>query len=309
MRIVVMGTGGVGGYFGGLLARAGEDVTFIARGAHLRAIREKGLGVQSVHGDFTIVPAHATDDPADIGPADLILLTTKTYQIDEAVQALRPLIGPQTTVLPLQNGVDAAERVAEILGSAAVVGGVCYVGSYIAAPGLIRQVSQFRRVVVGELDGQDTPRVRGIAAILRRAGAVAEATDDIHKMRWTKFTFIAPFSGVGAVMRVPIGEIMACSEARGLLEQAMREVEAVARARGVVLEDDIVPKTMAFCDTLPPQQLASMQRDIMDGKPSELESMIGVLLRYGAESGVPVPIFRFLYAVLQPQERRAKRSA
>lgn len=306
MRIAIMGSGGVGGYFGGLLACAGHDVTFIARGAHLEAIRQHGLAVESVHGDFRVFPVRATDDPATVGPVDLVLFATKTYQIEAAAQAMRPLVGPATAVLPLHNGIDASERTAAILGPGPVLGGLCYVGSMIAAPGRIKQISQFRRVIVGELNGPISPRAEAIVGALAAAGAQAEATADIQKARWTKFIFIAPFSGVGAVARVPAGEMMRCPETRALLQDAMLEVEAVARAAGVALDPDIVPKTMAFCDNMAPGQTASMQRDIMDGKPSELESMIGVLVRLGGELGVPTPAFRFFYASLLPQELRSR---
>jgi 2-dehydropantoate 2-reductase len=301
-----MGTGGVGGYFGGLLARAGEDVTFIARGKHLRAILAHGLRVESVHGDFAVVPAQATADPAAVGPVDLVLFATKTYHIEDASRGMRPLLGPRTTILPLQNGVDATERLAAIVGPEPVLGGVCYVGSFIAAPGVIRQGSQFRHIVVGELDGRITPRVEAVVAALERSGADAEASAEINKVRWTKFLFIAPFSGVGAVTRVPAGEIMACPETRQMIEEGMREVEAVARAQGISLARDVVPETMAFCRNMAPDQMASMQRDILDGKPSKLESMIGVMARRGAELGVPTPLFRFIYAALLPLERRAR---
>lgn len=306
MRIAIMGAGGVGGYFGGLLAHAGYDVAFIARGEHLAAIQAHGLRVESVHGDFTVYPARASADPAEIGPVDYVILAAKTHQFDQALAAAQPLIGPATTVLPLQNGIDAAERVAAALGRRHVIGGLCQVGSYIAAPGVIKQISQFRRVVAGELDGPITPRVRAIVAALQAAGATAEATDDIQGALWAKFIFIAPFSGVGAVTRVPAGEIMACPETRRLLEDAMREVEAVARARGIALAVDIVSRTMAFCAAMAPQQTASMQRDVMEGKPSELESMIGVMVRLGAALDVPTPAFNFFYAALLPQERRAR---
>jgi 2-dehydropantoate 2-reductase len=306
MRIAVMGTGGVGGYFGGLLAQAGEDVTFIARGEHLRAIQADGLRVESVHGDFTVRPAQATDDPSTVGPVDLVLFATKTYQIEEAAGAMRPLIGPETVVLPLQNGVDASERVADILGSEHVLGGVCYIVSAIAGPGIIQQRSEFRRIVLGELDGQVTPRVEVITAALQRTGAPVELSTAINKMRWTKFLFIASFSGMGAVTRVPAGELMACAETRQMLELAMREIEALAAAGGVRLDGDVVPETMAFCDNLAPDATASMQRDIMEGRPSELEAQNGFVMRKGAELGVPVPVNTFIYSVLLPQERRAR---
>lgn len=309
MHIAIMGSGGVGGYFGGLLAHAGHDVTFIARGAHLQALQEHGLHVESGHGNFVVAPAQATADPTTVGPVDYVLFATKTYHIESAAEAVRPLIGPGTTVLPLHNGIDAAERTAAILGAGPVLGGLCYVGSMIAAPGRIKQVSQFRRVIVGELRGGISPRVEAIVAALAGAGAQAEATDDIQKARWTKFIFIAPFSGVGSVTRAPAGEIVGRPETRALLEAAMCEVEAVARAAGVALEADIVANTMAFCDNMTPGQTASMQRDIMEGRPSELESMIGVLVRLAAELGVPVPVFRFFYGALLPQERQAQRHA
>ncbi len=307
MRIAVMGSGGVGGYFGGLLAQAGEEVIFIARGEHLRAIQTHGLRVESVHGDFHIAPAHATAEPAEVGPCDLVLFATKTDGIEAAAEGIRPLLGPATAVLPLQNGVDASERVAAVLGPRPVLGGVCYVGSYIAAPGVIRQISGFRRVIVGELDGRITPRVEAIVAALARSGAVAEASADIQAARWTKFVFIAPFSAVGAVARVPAGEITGCPETRALLEQAMREVEAVARARGISLDADVVPRTLAFCDAMAPDQTASMQRDVLEGRPSELESIVGAMARMGEEAGVSVPVFRTCYAALLPQERRARK--
>jgi 2-dehydropantoate 2-reductase len=307
VRIAVMGTGGVGGYFGGLLAHSGEDVSFIARGEHLRALQGTGLRVESrLHENFTVAPAHATGDPADVGPVDLVLLATKTYQIEDAARAARPLVGPQTTVLPLQNGVDASERSAGILGPEAVLGGVCYLSSYVAEPGLIRQESPFRRIIVGELDGRVTERVEAIAATLRRAGIDGDMSTDINRARWTKYLFIAAFSGIGAVTRVPAGEMWACPETRTLLQQAMLEVESVGRAQGVSLEQEIVPNTLKFFAGLAPGMLTSMQRDVMEQRPSEIESLIGYLVRRGAELGVPTPIHQFVYGALLPQERRAR---
>ncbi len=306
MRIAVMGAGGVGGYFGGLLAHAGEEVTFIARGEHLRAIQSRGLRIESIHGSFTIQPAQATDDPAVVGPVDLILFTTKTHHIEPAGEALRPMVGPQTAILPLQNGVDASERLIAILGPGPVLGGTCRIVSLVAAPGVIQQSSPFRHITLGELDGSITPRVQAIADALSRAGVPVEVSDNINQARWTKFLFIAPYSGMGAVTRVPAGELMACPEARHMLEQAMREVEALARACGVVLEEDIVPRTLAFCEGLAPDSTSSMQRDIMEGRPSELEAQNGFVMRRGAELGIPVPVNTFIYSVLLPQERRAR---
>lgn len=311
MRFAIVGSGGVGGYFGGLLAKSGEDVTFIARGAHLEAIRRHGLQVESVHGDFTVFPAKVTDDARTVGPVDVVLFATKTYQLEAAGQALRPLIGPHTVVIPLHNGVDAAERTAAIAGREHVLGGVCYVGSMVAAPGVIRQQSPFRRIIVGELAGNDgagqvTPRVQAIIDVLARAGVTAEGSPDIQVAAWTKFAFIGPFSGVGSVTRAPAGEIQATSEARQMLHDAIREVAAVALAEGVAVPADLAEKTIAFCDGLPAGMTASMQRDVLDAKPSELESLIGVMVRKGDAHGVAVPTFRFFYASLLPQEKRAR---
>ncbi|MBN1312256.1 MAG: 2-dehydropantoate 2-reductase [Anaerolineae bacterium] len=306
MRIAIMGTGGVGGYFGGLLAQAGEDVIFIARGEHQRAIQSQGLRVKSVHGDFTIRDAQVSDDPATVGPVDLVLFATKTYHIDAAAAQISPLIGPSTVVLPLQNGVDASERMAAVIGEAFVLGGACWLVSTVEEPGLIRQRSQFRRIALGELAGPITPRVEAAAQVLRRAGITVEVSANINKIRWTKFLFIASYSGVGAVARAPAGELMACAETRVILEQAMIEAKALAEASGVQLDEDVVAQAMAFCDNLAPDATTSMQRDIMEGKPSELEAQNGYIALHGAELGVPVPAHTFLYSVLLPQEHRAR---
>ncbi len=310
MRIAVMGTGGVGGYFGGLLARNGEDVTFIAPrqapgGAVPRwaARRERPRRFQ----DRT----HAGDgDPRAVGPVDVVLFATKTYQLDEAAGAMRPLVGPETVVVPLHNGVDAAERTGAIVGEQHVLGGLCYVGSMIAAPGVIRQESPFRRVVVGEMPwspnrGTVTARVQELVDTLAAAGATAEASTDIQAARWTKFAFIAPFSGVGAVTRAQAGADQRGPGNAGRAPRRDRRGGGRGRGRGRAAAGG-TGQDAAFCDGLAPHITASMQRDILDGRPSELESMIGVVVRKGDAHRVPVPTFRFLYASLLPQERRAR---
>lgn len=306
MKAAVMGSGGVGGYFGGLLAKAGNDVTFIARGKHLRALQTDGLRVESVHGDFTVDPVKATDDPASVGTVDAILFATKTWQIEEAAEAMRPMVGMDTVILPLQNGVDTPERLIEIFGKEAVLGGTCHVVSLVAGPGHIQQKSDFRRITLGEMDGPITPRAQALGDVLAAAGAQVEVSDNINKARWTKFLFIASFSGMGAVTRVPAGDLMACQEAREMLEVAMREIEALAQASGVELAPDVVVQTMAFCDNLSPGTTASMTRDIWEGKPSELEAQNGYVARSGARLGVAVPINTFIYHTLLPQEQRAR---
>src|SRR3972149_1261022 len=236
MHIAIMGSGGAGGYYGALLARSGHDVTFIARGAHLRAIREHGLKVYSVHGDFQIAPAHVTDDPAEVGAVDLTIFAVKTYDTDSAAQRMRPLVSSQTTILPLQNGVESAAHLSRYFRKEAVLGGATWIVSSIVEPGVIRQESQFRRIVLGELDGRETQRAKDIRQALADAGITAELTNTIEKVLWTKLLFIASFSGLTSVTRAPAEPVRARAARRLLLERAMREVEAAARAKGVDLD-------------------------------------------------------------------------
>jgi len=295
-----MGPGGVGGYYGGLLSQKGQEVIFIARGAHLQAMREKGLHVKSVHGDFLVSPARATDDPAEVGPVDLILFTTKTYHTDVAAQAIKPMVGQETVVVPLQNGIDAAERIGAYVGREHLVGGVTWLSAAIEAPGVIGQYSQFRRVVLGEFDGKMTARLKMIYETLQATGITVEMSDNILKVLWTKFVFISSASALGSLTRATIGEYRHVPETRDVLTEALREVAAVAQARGVKLEGDLVDKTLEFIDNTAPDMKTSMQRDVEAGRPSELESMIGVVPQLGRKTGVSTPVMRLAYAVLKP---------
>lgn len=306
MRIAVMGSGGVGGYYGGLLACAGHDVTFIARGAHLAALRTNGLQVRSVHGDFTIAPAQATDTPAEVGPVELVLICVKTPDTDRAAQAIQPMVGADTMVVSLQNGINAAEQIGAVVGMEHVVGGTTWISSTIEAPGVIRQVSQFRRIVVGELDGRTTSRVEHLVEVLKSSGADVELTDHILKVLWTKFLFIAAISGVGSLTRLEIGRYRDIPETRALLVSLMREAEAVGRASGVALDADVVEQALTVLDKAAPNIKPSMQRDVETGRVSELESMIGVLGRKGRELGVPTPAVDMVYAALLPAELKAR---
>jgi len=306
MKIAIMGAGGVGGYYGGLLARTGQEVIFIARGAHLQALRRQGLQVNSVHGDFLVAPAHATDNPAEIGPVDFILFTTKTYHTDSAAPALKPMIGPDTIIMPLQNGIDAAARLGAHLGLAHLVGGATWLSAAIEAPGVIGQYSQFRRIVLGELDGKITPRLQKISETLAAAGITVELTDDISQVLWTKFVFISAISAIGALTRVSCGEYREVPEARAVLTEAMGEVVAVAQTQGIKLEGDLVGQTLEFIDNSPINMKPSMQRDLEAGRPSELESMIGVVVRLGRQHGVPTPVMRLAYAMLKPADLKAQ---
>lgn len=305
MKIAIMGSGGVGGYYGGLLAKAGQELTFIARGAHLQAIRDKGLHVKSVHGDFTVSPVKATDRPGEIGAVDLVLVATKTYHTDEAAQAIKPLIGDNTVVISLQNGIDAAERIGSAVGMERMLGGATWLSAAIEAPGRIGQYSQFRRIALGELDGRITPRAQAVASAFATTPAVVELVPNIRQMLWTKFVFISAISALGGLTRVSVGEYRHVPEAREVLAQAMAEVAAVAQACGVALDADIVAKTLSFIDAAAPDMRPSMQRDLEAGRMSELESMIGVVVRLGRERGVPTPVMRLAYALLKPAHLKA----
>ncbi len=310
MRIAVFGAGGVGGYFGGRLAQAGEEVIFIARGAHLQALQTEGLRVESIQGDFSVKPVQASDDPRRVGQVDAVLVCVKAWQVPEAAIAMRPLVGEQTIIVPLGNGVDAPEQLAAVLGAGPVLGGLCHISALIAAPGVIRHVGIKPHVAFGELDGQPdgqpSRRAERLLQAFERAGVWAEIPPDIHSAMWEKFLFIAAFSGVGAVTRAPAGVLRSLPETRQLLEQTMREIEAVAHRRRVSLPGGIVPDTMAFVDGMGPGVTASMQRDIIAGRPSELQAQNGAVVRMGLELGVPTPANSFLYASLLPQELRAR---
>jgi 2-dehydropantoate 2-reductase len=307
MKILIMGTGGVGGYYGGLVAEQGHEVTFIARGPHLDAIHREGLKIKSVHGDFTVYPANATEYPGDAGVVDLIMFCVKTYNIDEAAQAIRPAVGPQTVVMSLQNGIDAAERIGNVVGMEHVIGGVTWLSSAVEAPGVIRQVSQFRRVVFGELAGGLSKRVESVSEAFKNTGITVEASDDIWKVLWTKLVFISAISSLGSLTRLPLGSYRFIPETRSLLASIMKEVEMVARTQNVNLDSDVVEKWLEFIDSSAPHIKPSMQLDIEAGHRSELESMIGVIGRKGREQAVPTPAVDFVYASLLPVELKAQK--
>jgi 2-dehydropantoate 2-reductase len=307
MKFAVVGAGGVGAYFGGRLAEAGHEVTFVARGAHLAALREHGLRVTSTEGDFSLPNTHATDDIASVGTVEIVLFAVKTWQVREASERLAPLLGAQSAALTLQNGVEAPEEVARVCGKERVIAGLCRLMSYIEAPGVIRHAGVTPTIDFGELQGGPSERV----AALRQAfggcrGVTVTTPADIQAALWNKFLFIAPFGAVGAVTRKPAGQWRQVPETRSLLEAAMREVVALAQARGVALPDSAIANTLAFIDNLPPGSTASMQRDLLDGKPSELESQTGAIVRLAQAAGIAVPANTFLYAALLPAELQAR---
>lgn len=306
MRIAMFGSGGTGGYFGARLARAGEGVIFIARGNHLQAIRENGLFVDSVEGDFVVTPVQVTDDPADAGVVDVVIVGVKSWQVPEAARAMRPLIGPGTFVVPLQNGVEAPAQLEAILGPGRVVGGSARVLSFISAPGRIRHLGGPATITFGELDNRPSERAERLRETFSRAGISAEIPPDIHSAIWEKFLFIVPLGGLGAVTRAPVGVLRALPETRRMLEQGMSEIHQVARGRRVSLPEGIVTRTMNFVDTLPPIGTISLQRDILAGRPSELEAWNGAVVRLGRQAGVATPLHEFLYGSLLPLEGKAR---
>ena len=308
MRIAIFGAGAVGGYFGGRLAEAGaHEVVFIARGAHLDAIRQKGLRLESLKGDATVRPAVATDDPSEPGHVDVVLVGVKAWQVPEAARAKRPLIGAETLVAPLQNGVEAAAELAVGVGPGRVVGGMCRMFSALVEPGLVRHSGNEPYLAIGELDNKRTERIQRLQEALDVSpGYEVEIVPDILAAIWEKFLFVTPVGEVGAVTGAPLGVVRSVPETRRILEQAMEEVEAVARARGVRLGSDAVTRAMAYAEASPAGAISSMQRDLLAGRRSELEAQTGAVVRLGRESGVPTPLHEALYASLLPAELRAR---
>ena len=299
MRIAVFGTGGVGGYFGGRLAQAGNDVTFIARGEHLRAIKASGLRVDSVAGDFVVFPAKATDDVGEVGEVDLVVVGVKAWQVPEAAVAMKPLVGPGTTVVPLQNGVEAVSQLVDQLGSENVIGGLCRIVSFVFGPGHIRHAGYNASVIIGELDNRRTDRIVQIEQAFKDAGVEISIAPDIQIALWAKFLFIVSYSGVGAMADAPAGVIRKDPKWRALMRQAMEEIYTLAHARGIELPADSVDTVMAGVDNLSEDATSSMQRDIAAGKPSELASQNGAVVRMARETGVDVPTHTLIYETLR----------
>ncbi|HEY7613608.1 MAG TPA: 2-dehydropantoate 2-reductase [Gemmatimonadales bacterium] len=307
LTFAVFGTGAVGGYFGGRLAEAGEDVRFIARGRHLAAISEGGLRISSVDGDLLVLPAPVTDDPAEVGPVDVVFVGVKAWQVPDAAVALRPLLGDQTFVLPLQNGIEAPYQLASVLGSDRVLGGLCRILAFLDGPGHIRHTGVTPYIAFGELDGSTSDRVEGLRrALARTRGVTVEVPDDIGIAMWSKFLFITALGGIGALTRSPIGVLRSEAKSRELLRQALEEIQAVAIGNRIALPAGTAERTLAYIDTLPPEGTASMQRDIMEGRPSELEAQVGAVVRFGERLGVAVPVHRMIYDTLLPLERKAR---
>ncbi|MGA7380362.1 MAG: 2-dehydropantoate 2-reductase [Terriglobales bacterium] len=309
-RFAVVGAGGVGGYFAAVLARAGYSVSVVARGQTLEAIRRDGLRVISPKGDFTVAVAKASDKPEEIGPVDAVILAVKAWQVTEAARTMRPLLAPLTKVLPLQNGVEATAQLQGVLGPQHSLTGLCRIIASVESPGCIRHGGLEPMVALGESDGSAlSANALALAEALKTADVTVQTPADMQAALWEKLLFIAAVSGTGAVTRSTIGEFRACPPTRELLRQLMEEVAAVARSRGIHLAEGAVSRTLAFVDATPADGTASMQRDLAAGRPSELEAVIGAVVRFGDQAGVATPAMDYVYASLLPQERRARRQS
>ncbi len=299
MKIAMMGSGGVGGFFGGRLARAGQDVTFIARGAHLAALRERGLTIENEpQGDLHVPDIKATDDVGSIGPVDLVILSVKLWDTEAAALQVKPIVGPQTAVLSLQNGVIKDDIMRTVFGDKAVMGGVCYVATHISKPGVIHQTGTMQRIVVGEYDGTKSKRAQALHAALAASGVTAELSDDVRRSIWEKYSFLVGLSATTASMRRTLGPIRSNPQTRAFLHDLIREVVAVGRAHGVALPADFADNRMAFGDTLPADMTSSMHHDLEKGNRLEVEWLSGGVVRLGAEKAIPTPCNRAVCDIL-----------
>lgn len=306
MRIAVFGAGGIGGYFGGRLARAGNDVTFIARGAHLAALREGGLRIRSASGDFAL-PVRATDQPAEApAPADLVLIAVKSYDTAAAVAGIAPLVGPETAILTLQNGVSNHAAFAEVYGAARVLAGTAQIEATIGAPGTIEQPSPFARIALGALVPEGRPRAEGAVAALVAAGLEARFAPDTLLALWQKFIFLSPLAGVTALTGLPVGEVRGRRDTRELLAAALDETVAAGRASGVALGPDAAAGVLTFVDGLPAAMKTSLQRDLERGGRLETEALQGEVVRLGRDLGVPTPVNLALYVYLATADARRR---
>jgi 2-dehydropantoate 2-reductase len=303
MRIAVVGIGGVGGYFGGKVAHryagsAEHSVVFIARGAHLAAIRKEGLLLKTVEGDFRITPDLATDDPAAAGPCDLVLVCVKEYALDQAAAGIAPLLHEKTVVIPLLNGVDIAERLRDALPRGVVPGGCVYISSFIEAPGIVRQVGGTCQLFFGPDDG-NVEDFRPWEALLKDAGIKAELTDRIGVHLWTKYLFVSPMAGVTSLLAKPFGAVMADEKGRAMVRGLMEEIGRLAAAKGIALPPDCVEAALVKVARFPHETKSSMQLDYEKGGRTEVDLFIGYAVRTGCTLGIPVPLHEELYAALK----------
>eukprot|EP00659_Diplonema_papillatum_P003800 gene3800-5929_t len=310
MKILIMGSGGVGAYFGALLARSGNTVTFVARGANLQALRERGLSVKSINGDFNLETVAATQHPAEVGVVDLVLMCVKAYSVPEAAALVRPVVGESTTVLCLQNGVEASQVVQQYVSQGSILPGVARVSAHLSSPGVVRHVSKIQEIIFGERDGAMTPRVEFLDASFREAGIQSVPSDRIESALWEKLAFISAASGIGSLIRLPISQAAEVPETKAMLLRLAGEVVSVAEALGIPLRPDLARSTVELMLSMDRQSSqpikTSMQLDIESGKRSELDSLIGVITRKGKQVGVATPVADMVYAALLPVDLLAR---
>ncbi len=300
MRIAMMGSGGVGGYFGGRLAASGCEVTFIARGSHLEAIRKQGLRIDSRDmGSATIFPANATDDPGEVGEVDYVIIGVKLWDTAAAGHAIRPMLGPRTAVLSLQNGVEGDDVLAPIVGAERLIGGVAFIASSIGEPGVIKHIGTMQRLVIGERAGGSSPRVEALHGALVNAGVTAEISEDIQRTIWEKFVFLVGLSATTTLARTTLGPIREDVDGREFLYAVMSETVAIARAKGISLPADYAADRLTFADGLPTDMTSSMHHDLNNGKPLELAWLSGAVTRFGQELAVPTPVNHTVFAALK----------
>lgn len=307
MKIGVIGTGGVGGYFGSRLAEAGHEVTFVARGAHLEAIKANGLKVESINGNISLAAPSVTDDVKQLGDKELIILAVKVWQIESILQDLKDIAHPDMVFLPLENGVSAHVILDEAIGKQALIlGGLCRIFSSIGAPGVIKHTGYDPSIVLGSINGALADTANVIFKLLKEANIKVTLSDNIISDIWKKFVFISSTSAIGAITRVPMGAYREDTEVRKLLEKSLVEMISVGRANGVELDDGVFDKTMAFVDSMPYSATTSLQRDIMEGKPSEINGQVGELVHLAKRLRVEVPVNEMIYNCLMLQEVDAR---
>jgi 2-dehydropantoate 2-reductase len=305
LKFAIFGAGAVGGYFGGCLAKAGHQVSFIARGRHLESLRRDGLRVNSIDGDFIISKVKATDTTVDIGPVDVVLVTVKTWQLANAIRSMGPLIGSDTVLVPLLNGVEAHKELSQAFGENHVIIGLAKIIARLEEPGHIHHLGATPYIAMGELNNQRTPRVESLQDALSVPGITAEIPTDIHAALWSKFLFVASWGGVGAVTRAPLGVLRSLPQTRHMITEAMDEIYHIALSFGIKMPENIVESSMAFVDSLPAEGTTSLQSDIIAGRPSEIDAWSGAAERLGRQIGIATPINSFISRSLVPLEKKA----
>lgn len=306
MNIVIYGTGGVGGYFGARLVQAGNNVTFIARGKHLKAIQQKGLQLKSSKGNYLVYPANATSNISEVQNIDLILICVKTWQLSEVAVKIKPVLNKNTSVISLLNGVENEKVLYSKINKKHVLGGLCKIVSKVEDYGVINHISYEPTIVFGELNNYKSKRALLLEKTFLNVGITTKLASDIQKEIWTKFLFITTISGIGALTRASIGEMISSSEIKEIMYKTAEEIVTITKAKKINLPNDIIKKQFELIEKQPYNTTSSLQRDIMEGKPSELEAQNGTIVKLGIELGISTPINSFIYNCLLPQENKAR---